>query len=136
MTEHADDTAHAEHSGHTDTLAWWHPRTLLTPAASAVAAFTVAVLTLDGQNLLLIGIQSLFGEGFGPRNGPAGYYLVWGLAALVPLVVGVALARITLVAVRSGWEAHLARAAVVVAAVAAVGAVLTALGGALHDGLG
>lgn len=130
MTDHTDRTEHLDAPAATP---WWHPRSLLTPTASAVAAFAIAFLTLDGQNLLLVGIQSLLGQGFGP-NEPAAYYLVWGLAALVPLVVVILLARVTLSAVRSGWEVHLARAAVVVGAVAAVGAVLTALGGVLHDG--
>jgi hypothetical protein len=105
----------------------------MTPTASAVAAFALAFLTLDGQNLLLVGVQSLLGQGFWSSNEPAGYYLVWGLAALVPLVLVVLLARVTLAAGRQGWEAHLARAAVIVAAVASFGALLTALGGLLHD---
>jgi hypothetical protein len=129
-----------DHNEHTDnpaanTAPWWHPRSLLTPTAAAVAAFAVAFLTLDGQNLLLIGIQSLLGQGFWSNNEPAGYYLVWGLAALVPLAVVLLLARVTLGALRSGWEVHLARAAVIVAAVAAAGAVLTAVGGILHEGI-
>ena len=122
-----------DHVDHRPEAAWWHPRSLTTPTASAVAAFVVAFLTLDGQNLLLIGIQSLLGQGFWSDNGPAGYYATWGLAALAPLVVVLLLARVTLRALRSGWEAHLARAAVIVAAVACVGAVLTAVGGVLHD---
>jgi hypothetical protein len=130
-------TDHDEHHGLTEdpTTPWWHPRSLLTPTAAAVAAFAIAFLTLDGQNLLMVGVQSLLGQGFGSSTTPAGYSLTWGLAALVPLLLVLALARVTLSALRTGWQAHLARAAVVVAAVAAVGAVLTALGGLLHDGM-
>jgi hypothetical protein len=53
----------------------------------------------------------------------------------VPLVLVLLLARITLATARTGWEAQVARAAVLLAAVAATGAVLTAVGGLLHDGL-
>jgi hypothetical protein len=129
MTE---NTEHTERTGHADEAPWWHPRALATPTSSALAAFAIAFLTLDGQNLLLVGIQSVLGEGIMSSNQPGGFYLAWGLAALVPLLVVALLARITLGAGPRGWEAHLARAAVLVAAVAAVGAVLTALGGILH----
>ena len=129
MSEH-DDYAEAGH-----VQAWWQPTALLTPAASAVAAFAVAATSLSGQNLLLVGIQSLLGQGFGSGSSPAGYYTVWGVAALVPVVVAVLLAQLTLRATRTGWESTLARSAVVLAVVAATGAVLTLLGGVLHDGL-
>ncbi len=129
MTENADRTEHRPDP------AWWQPASLLTPAAAAVAAFAIAFLTLGGQNLLLIGVQSLLGQGFGSSVSPAGYSLVWGLAALVPLVLVLLLARVTLATARTGWEAQVARAAVLLAAVAATGAVLTAVGGLLHDGL-
>ena len=135
MTSHDQHDDHHELTADPTATPWWHPGALLTPTASAVAAFAIAVLTLDGQNLLMVGVQSLLGQGFGSGTTPAGYSLSWGLAALVPLVVVLALARVTLSALRTGWQAHLARAAVVVAAVAAVGAVLTALGGLLHDGM-
>lgn len=135
MTSH--DTHDEGHELTEDPTAtpWWHPASLLTPTAAAFAASAIAFLTLDGQNLLMVGVQSLLGQGFGSSTTPAGYTLSWGLAALVPLVVVLALARMTLSALRTGWQAHLARAAVVVAAVAAVGALLTALGGLLHDGM-
>ncbi len=126
---------HDDHAGAGQFPAWWQPSALLAPASSAVAAFAVAATTLSGQNLLLVGIQSLLGQGFGSGSSPAGYYTVWGVAALVPLVVAVLLAQITLRATRAGWEATLARAAVVLAVVAALGAILTMLGGVLHDGL-
>jgi hypothetical protein len=128
MTEH-DDHARAGDQ------VWWNPASLLTPAASAVAAFAVAATSLSGQNLLLVGVQSLLGQGFGSGSSPGGYYTVWGIAALVPLVVAVLLARLTLRATRAGWETTLARAAVVLAVVATAGAILTLLGGVLHDGL-
>ncbi|MGZ5416799.1 MAG: hypothetical protein ACXWDI_06445 [Nocardioides sp.] len=115
--------------------AWWQLTSLLTPAASAVAAFAVAATSLSGQNLLLIGVQSLLGQGFGSGGSPAGYYTVWGVAALVPLLLVVLLARVALRATSSGWESTLARASMLLAAAGAVGAVLTALGGILHDGL-
>jgi hypothetical protein len=114
--------------------AWWQPAALLTPASAAVAALAVAATTLSGQNLLLVGVQSLLGQGFGSGSSPAGYYVVWGISALVPLALVVLLARVALRASSSGWESVLARAAMLLAAATAAGAILTALGGVLHDG--
>jgi hypothetical protein len=134
MSEQYVDESVADARGG-DTRDWWHPRSVLTPSACAVAAFAIALLTLSGQNLLLIGVQALFGEGFWTGNDVAGYYLVWGLAALGPLAVVALLARVALPGAAATWEAHLARAAVIVAAVAAIGAVLTAIGGLLHGSI-
>ena len=114
--------------------AWWQPAALLTPASAAVAAFAVAATSLSGQNLLLVGVQSLLGQGIG-SNSPSGYYTTWGIAALVPLLLVALLARVVLRATSSGWESTLARASMLLAAAVAAGAVLTALGGVLHDGM-
>ena len=137
MAEHDDPAgvgqSPAEGRGGVD-RSWWQPGSLLTPASSAVAAFAVAATSLSGQNLMLVGIQSLLGQGM-TNSSPGGYYTTWGIAALVPLLLVVALARVTLRATTAGWESHLARASMIVAAVASVGAVLTVLGGILNDGL-
>jgi hypothetical protein len=114
---------------------WWQPRSLLTPQSAAIAAFAVAVLTLNGQNLLVVGVQSLLGQGFWNGGPAAGYYVAWGLAALVPVLAVGWLARLTLRSVRSGWEASLARAACIVVVLALVGAVLTAVGGIIHGSM-
>jgi hypothetical protein len=126
---------HDDHAGAGEIQAWWQPASLLTPASAAVAAFAVAATTLSGQNLVLVGVQSLLGQGFGSGSSPEGYYVVWGISALVPLLLVALLAGIALRATSSGWEATLARASMLLAAAAGVGAVLTALGGILHDGL-
>jgi hypothetical protein len=127
-------TEHIQHDEQSSGDAWWQPASLLTPAACAVGAFAIATVDLTGQNLLQVGISALLGQGFFSSNDAAGYYLVWGLSALVPLVIVALLARVTLRATRSGWESNLARASMIVATVAFVGAVLTALGGILHHG--
>lgn len=136
MTEH-DDHLHGDgpHPGEQPQPAWWHPRSLLSAPAASVAAFAVAFLMLDGQNLLIIGVQSLLGQGFWSTNQAAGYYVVWGISALLPLLVVGWLAGVTLRTARSGWEAHLSRAAVLLAVLAFAGAVLTAIGGLLHNGM-
>ena len=80
-------------------------------------------------------VQSLLGQGIGSNTSPSAYYTTWGISALVPLLLVALLARIALRATSSGWESTLARASMLLAAAGAVGAVLTALGGILHDGL-
>jgi hypothetical protein len=107
---------------------------LLAPAPSAVAAIVLAAVSLMGQNLPLIGVQAVLGQGFQRMSIPdqGTYYLVWGVSALVPLGLAALLALKSLRGSDAGWPAHLARAALILAAVGAAGAVLTAVGGILH----
>ena len=108
---------------------------LFTPPVCAIAAFTIAAISLMGQNLLLVGVQAVLGQGFQRMSMPdqQTYYLVWGVSALVPIAVAGALALMALRGSTADWQAYLARAALIVAGVAAVGAVLTALGGLVHS---
>ena len=107
---------------------------LLAPTPSAVASLVLAAVSLMGQNLPLIGVQAVLGQGFQRMSIPdqGTYYLVWGISALVPIGVAALLAVKSLRGSGAGWPAHLARAALILAAVAGVGAVLTAVGGILH----
>ena len=108
---------------------------LLAPTPAAVAALVLATVSLMGQNLPLIGVQAVLGQGFQRMSIPdqGTYYLVWGVSALVPIGVAALLAMRSLRGSDAGWPAHLARAALILAAVAAAGAVLTAVGGILHS---
>ena len=125
-TEYLEDSEDAEQPRWTDGL--------LAPIPSAVAALVLAMVSLMGQNLPLIGVQAVLGQGFQRMSIPdqGTYYLVWGVSALVPIGVAALLAVKSLRGADAGWPAHLARAALILAVVAAAGAVLTTLGGLLH----
>lgn len=96
----------------------------LTPAVSAVAAFTLAVLALMGQNALTVAVSALVEMVMGQQA----YFVGWGLTIAVQAGVVVWLARRAFDA-REAWVAVLGRAAVVVVAVAAAAGVLLVLGG-------
>lgn len=102
-----------------------------TPPVCAVAAFTLAVVALLGQNVVTLGISTVFASGFGP--GEDAFYLGWGVATALQVTVVLLLARRTFGLV-DRWEATLGRAAVIVSAVAIVAAVLVVAGTLLTDG--
>ena len=102
----------------------------LSPPVSAVAAFTLAVVALLGQNAISVGVGSVLESTF--SQGGDAFYVGWGLAA------GIQVALVWLLARRSldntaGWEALLARAAVVLSFVALAAGALVVLGGILND---
>ncbi|MGZ4427993.1 MAG: hypothetical protein ACXVXC_05280 [Nocardioidaceae bacterium] len=102
---------------------------LLTPKASAITAFTLAVMSLLGQGSWTMAVQSFYGTSFAPRS----YGSIVVAIALVQLAVALGalwLARsVTLRANRdTSWEDHLARAAVVVGGLGAVLALVTVVG--------
>jgi hypothetical protein len=107
---------------------------LLAPTPAAVAAVVLAAVSLMGQNLPLIGVQAVLGQGFQRMSIPdqGTYYIVWGVSALVPIGVAALLAMKSLRQSDAGWPAQLARAALILAAIAAAGAVLTTVGGLIH----
>lgn len=110
-----------------------HPGALLSPGASATVAFTLAVLVLTGNNLMVIGTQSMLGQLF-QSSDPMAYFVTWGVSTLVPAAASLFLARRVLAAgIPSGWELVLARAAVVLAAVGLLYGALTVLGALLHS---
>ena len=109
-----------------------HPGALLSPGASATVAFTLAVLVLTGNNLMVIGTQSMFGQLFHSSD-PMAYFVTWGLSTLVPAAASLFLAsRVLAVGIPAGWELVLARAAVVLAAIGLLYGALTVLGALLH----
>lgn len=108
------------------------PANLLTPKATAIAGFTFAILSMLGQSTWSTALTTLFwGTSYSPDSVPS-VMTVWGIGSLVVAGLGVWLAHNTLRVADQAWEAHLARAAVIVAALGALLAVLTIIGGLLH----
>lgn len=107
---------------------WWRPAQLLTAHTSATVAFTFAVFSMLGQGTWTVAAQSFFGPGFGPQE----YVVVAGVASLALAAGALWLGRRVLVVrvtAPSPWAVHLAGAAVIIAALGAVLAVLTIVGG-------
>lgn len=108
----------------------------LTPQARAIAAFTIAVLMLTGQlRRITLGLVLLFGNAFpGGRSGQFLIALIMVAVATVVLVGTLSVSK-TLSYPRSsstGWETHLAQAAVVVAALGLGIAALAGLGAVVN----
>ena len=110
----------------------WRASGFFSPSVCAVAAFTVAVVALLGQNAVTIGISTVLGPNFG-SGGASPFYVPFGIATAVQVGVVLLLARPTLHAV-GRWEGILGRSAVLVAGVALVAAALVIVGGLLHGG--
>ncbi len=102
----------------------------LTAPASALVAFVLAVLALMGQNALSVAVGTFAQQG---ASGLTGFYLGFGLAVLVQVGLAFVLARRALAAdtTDAGWVPTLARAAVVLSALALVAGVLALIGTAL-----
>lgn len=95
----------------------WSPRALFSPESGAIASLVVVLVSLSGQNLLNLSISAALGQGFTNRDlTPVGYYLSWAVATVVIVALVILLAR---PAVRrsGGWDTHVARAAVLLAAI-------------------
>ncbi|HET8560784.1 MAG TPA: hypothetical protein VFL69_09730 [Marmoricola sp.] len=105
---------------------------LLTPKATAIAGFTFAFFSLFGQGALGQALSALFWGSRYEIGSVPGVMAVWGFGCLVLAGLGAWLARSTLLAADRTWEADLARAALLVAALGAVIALLTIAGGLLH----
>lgn len=110
---------------------------LLTPKATAIAGFAFAVFSMLGQGTWSAAVQSLFWGSSFPESQLPSVLGSWAVASLLLAVVGWLLARRTLTdpGAAAGWEGHLARAAVLVAAAGALLSVLGIVGALLH-GLG
>jgi hypothetical protein len=104
----------------------------MTPQATAIAGFAFAVFSMLGQGSWSIALTSLFwGENY--SVGAVGNVMAaWGVGCLVMATTGAWLASSTIRTSSHTWEAHVARAAVLVAAAGAVLAVLTILGALIH----
>jgi uncharacterized membrane protein len=128
--------AEQDHTGNPGTRADspLSPASLLTPRATAIAGFAFAVFSMLGQGSWSTSLTALFWGSRYQLGAVDGVMVVWGVGSLSMAVLGAWLARRTLLAREETWEAHLARAAVLVAAVGAVLAVLTVIGGLVHGG--
>ena len=108
---------------------------ILTPPAAAIAAFTLAVLTMLGQGAWSGLVQSLLFRSF--AEGQLDTRLLWSYGATLLLdAVAFWLAHRALrdpVAAQT-WAGHLARAAVIVATVAVVVTVIALVVTATHRG--
>jgi hypothetical protein len=108
------------------------PANLLTPKATAIAGFTFAVLSMLAQSTWSTALTTLFwGSSYSPGTVP-NVMAVWGIGCLVVAGLGAWLAHHTLRVADQAWEAQLARAAVIVAALGGILAVLTIIGGLVH----
>jgi hypothetical protein len=108
---------------------------VLTPKASAITGFTFAVLAMTGQGTWTQAIQALWGASF-PQSRVTVVLASAATATLLLAVAGFLLGRRTLAATTAGdaWEAHLARAAMVVAGLAAALSAVSMLLGLLRYG--
>lgn len=120
-------------AGESDAPAWWSPSALLTTPAAATTAFALAVFSMLGQGSWTIAAQSLFGASFAPDT--YGWILATGgvtSLAMAAAAVGLSSRVLTLDEPVSSWDGHLARAAVLVAALGGLFSVLTIVAGALQ----
>ena len=105
----------------------------LTPQARAIAAFTVAVLLLLGElNKIAFGIVLLFGSSY--PDGRGGRFLTsLLLVAIAAAVVYFTMGAATAVAAGTGWDTHLAKAAVLVAVLGLVIAIVVGIGSVANN---
>lgn len=107
---------------------------VLTPQATAIAGFVIAVLSLLGQNTASTVLQWLFwGTSFTQSSVP-NVMVVYAVGTLLLAVVGGLLALHTLRSPEPAepWAGHLARAALLVAALGALVSVVGIIGGLVH----
>jgi hypothetical protein len=110
----------------------WLPGGLSSPGTSATVAFTLAVLVLMGNNLMVQGTQSLFNEAFNSQ-GMTEYLITWALGGAVPAAASLFLARRALTGGdAAGWELVLGRAAVVLAVIGLFYCALIVVGAIIH----
>jgi hypothetical protein len=112
--------------------AWWSPAGL-GPRASAIAAFTLAVISLLGQSTWTTAAQALFfGPNF-PQSSLRWWFLSVLLAPIIPAMLGLVLARRVLVPRSDGaWELSLSRAAVVISEIGILLGVIAAVANLLR----
>lgn len=103
---------------------------LLTPQASAIAAMAFAVLSMTGFGGWERAVSALWGQNF-PQSGIVVVLAAFSSGTLLAAVAGLVLGRR---AMRSpGWEGHLGRAAVLVAAIGGVLAAVSVLLNIAHS---
>jgi hypothetical protein len=113
--------------------AWWSPSSLLTPEATSITAFSIALISTAGFGNWFLITTSLFN----PNTGPGDLRpQIMGAAILLAMALGAILLASRVLrqaeARYAQWARHLAGAAIVVAA---IGTLLNAaaLIGALHN---
>jgi len=106
---------------------------MLTPEASAITAFTLAVLAMTGQGVWTQLAQVFFGTSF-RENQFTSVLTVAAFASLVMAAAAVLLGRRAMSApqTEAAWSGHLARAAVLLGLVAGVVSLLTLVVGLLQ----
>lgn len=107
------------------TFTWWSPSSLLTPEATSITAFTLALSSMVGVGGSVLVAQSVVGTPVGP-SGLRAQNLIAAAITLVMALGAILLASSVLRqagARYAPWARHLAGAAV---AVAAIGTVLSA----------
>ena len=109
----------------------WAAASFFSPRVCAVTAFTLAVVTLLGQNILTVGTSTVLELGFGGA-GNRPFYLGWGLATAIQAGIVVLLARRTFDST-GRWEEPLGRAAVLISGLALVAAALVVLAGMITE---
>jgi hypothetical protein len=108
------------------------PENLLTPKATAIAGFAFAVFSMLGQGSWITALTALFwGTSYGIGTVP-NVMVAWGIGCLIMDGLAGWLAHHTLRATDGAWEAHLARATVLIATAGAALAALTIVGGIVH----
>ena len=108
------------------TSAWWSPSSLLTPEATSITAFSIALISMAGFGNWFLITTSLFNPNAGPGDlRPQ----ITGAAILLAMALGAILLASRVLrqaeARYAQWARHLAGAAV---AVAAIGTLLNAAG--------
>jgi len=105
----------------------------LTPQSRAIAAFTLAVLLLFGHlNRAALAVVLVFGSSY--PDGRGGLFLTSAMTvAIAAAVAWFAMNTVGVVGASTGWDSHLARAAVVVAVVGLVIAIMLGIGSVANN---
>ncbi|HYH35268.1 MAG TPA: hypothetical protein VD814_08985 [Nocardioides sp.] len=107
------------------------PGGLLTPTSRAVAGLALAVAGLLGNNALTGSLQLLAQAG--PEAGDPGVFgIVLGLSTAVPAGLALLVTWRAAQGTSTTWQAHVSRAAVVVALLVLVAAAVMVVGGLLR----
>jgi hypothetical protein len=105
----------------------------LTPQARAIAAFTISVLLILGRlNKIAFAFVLTFGDSY--PTGRGGQFLTSVLLiGIAGAATAFAVSAVNAVGASQGWDAHLARAAVVVGVLGVVMSVLIGIGSVAND---
>lgn len=103
----------------------------LTPQARAVAAFTLAILLVEGTlNRITVAFVGIFGDTF-PEGSTGGF-----VVGLFSIAVGLAVLGLAMSAANgltSGWELNLAQAARILALIGLVIVIISTFNATVHE---